>query len=37
MESVKGEEKVTIEINENIIEKLKEIISLLENPPRERI
>ncbi|QQS87410.1 CBS domain-containing protein [Fusobacterium canifelinum] len=29
----KVEGKVTIEINENIIEKLKEIISLLENPP----
>ncbi|MHB9307459.1 CBS domain-containing protein [Fusobacterium polymorphum] len=29
----KVEGKVAIEINENIIEKLKEIISLLENPP----
>ena len=29
----KIEGKVAIEINENIIEKLKEIISLLENPP----
>ena len=29
----KVEGKVTIKINENIIEKLKEIISLLENPP----
>ena len=29
----KGEGKTAIEINENIIEKLKEIISLLENPP----
>lgn len=29
----KVEGKIAIEINENIIEKLKEIISLLENPP----